>query len=230
MSNADRYKELSDDDDDENGQLSAADFQQLLSASTSVGDHFTFAAERSWLKTDDSTPSDEGSMASDLFKLNISNLKDGLGRVPFYLRQGLPKEMFIEEEITDMNCRASFFEGENERKPLAANQTNQNLLEILMSKTNEKVDSSPSTAKTGADEVVPKKVVEMSAADDELAGLLQMTEIHSPHASQKPTPTSTIRTSTKTNETKPASSNPTKAKANKTENIQDWLDDILNEN
>lgn len=205
--------------------MSAADFQQLLSASTSVGDHFTFAAERSWLKTDDSTPSDEGSMASDLFKLNITNLKDGLGRVPFYLRQGLPKEMFTEGEITDMNSGASFYEAENEQKPPTANQTNQN----LMSKTNEKVDSSQSASITRADVLVPKQAVEMSAADDELAGLLQMTEIHSPHASKKPTPTSSIQTSTKPTGTKPPSSNPTKAKVNKTENIQDWLDDILNE-
>lgn len=238
LNNADRYKELSDDDNDENGQMSAADFQQLLSASTSVGDHFTFAAERSWAQNDDLSASDEGSMATELFKLNISNLKDGLGRLPFYLRQGLNEALFTDEEITNMNYSASFFESDHTNVNHRANiverdQANQNLLNILKSKDEEFDRSSQKSDKN----VQQKKTVETTAAvDDELVGLLRITQIQSPQTSSKSIPASTSATATATatmtssnsTEVKPHS-NQSKSKSNKAEDIQDWLDDILNE-
>lgn len=237
-SNADRYKELpsDDDNDDENGQLTAADFQQLLTASKSIGDHFTFAAERSWLSNDDdanATTHDASSMASDLFKLNISNLKNGLDRIPFYIRQGLPIEIFTEQEITDMNYRANFFENgklNQNQSTLAKQQPNQNLLNILKSNSNsssnENVNSSNATAKVNTHSVGEK----LSEANIELDELLKDTRI-----SDTPIKMTSISSTIASNSipkapTKPSTvAKPSKTTPNKTEDIQDWLDDILNE-
>ncbi|XP_055302452.1 uncharacterized protein LOC129568497 [Sitodiplosis mosellana] len=232
VSNWDKYADLPDDDDD-NGQLSAADFEQLLSASKSIGDHFTFAAERSWLQNDGGNASDEGSVAADLFKLNISNLKNGIGRLPFYMRQGLPKEMFTDDEITSMNYRANYFENENSHKLSAGNEINQNLLNIL---TKENVKDTSSTNEKRKTDYSSKKIVNAPSKKVEVktptqkdipqssreAELIdQLTEI-------KLTPTVTTIPSKSNPINTPSSS--TKVKSNKTEDIQDWLDDILNEN
>lgn len=209
VNNWDRYAELSDDED--NGQMSAADFEQILSASKSIGDHFTFASERSWMQNDESNV--------DLFKLNVGNLKSGLGRLPFYIRHGLSQDIFSEGELADMDYRVNFFESRTE-KP-AKESINQNLLNLLTDTKKE-----------------PKK----PEANDPLEELLQKT---SSIAVSKPPPVAlspTIRkpaTASSPTIRKPApSSSPTIRKPvaaststnQKTENIQDWLDDILNEN
>lgn len=234
-SNADRYKELSDDDDDdENGQMSAADFQQLLSVPLSVGDHFTFAAERMWLQNDDMNTSEVGSMLTDLFKLNITKLQNGLGRVPFYSRQGLMNEMFTADEIADMNYRANFFEVENKIKPSIVNQSNQNLLNILMAKpkTHSCEDGGFGGKMDNKCDHLNKVVVTRvtNDDDDELAELLKMSEIQSPSSTSKlpAVPVREIPTNNKRTELNTHSDN-SKSKSNKTEDIQDWLDDILNE-
>lgn len=227
LSNVERYKELSDDDNDENGQMSAADFQQLLSASTSIGDHFTFAAERSWAQNDEFSASDEGSMAIELFKLNISNLKNGLGRLPFHLRQGLDVTLFTDEELV-LNDRASFFESDNPNVNHRTNereQPKQHSLNILKSKDKEQSDRS---TEKSAKQTSQKKAIEKTATvDDELAELLKISQIQSSQTSSKSKPAS-ISATTATSEIKPYS-NQSNTKSNKTEDIQDWLDDILNE-
>lgn len=213
--NWDKYAELPDDDDD-NGQMSAADFEQLLFASKSIGDHFTFAAERSWLENDDQNQSDDNSIAADLFKLNISNLTNGIGSLPFYLRQGLDKELFTEDEIRDMNKKVKYVENEAKQAlkiiPSSAN--------VPTSAKEEKKNSNAISESTKTIEVkLPtQENPTKTFADTELINKLTETKL---------TPTTMI----------PNASNPitsllsdtAKVKSNKTEDIQDWLDDILNE-
>lgn len=194
QSNSDRYKELPDVDDedseDENGQLSAADFQQLLSRPVSSGDHFTFAAERSWLQNPDEEKSDDGTMASNLFKLNIPNLNDGLTRLPFYLRHDFSTDLFTQEELNDMAERAE-----------------------------SRIESS-------------KKISNDLSIETELVKRLQQTNVQeaskstasSSNSAKIKTSTSAVPASNKTVTSKPA----TKAKVSDTEDIQAWLDDILN--
>ncbi|XP_031626789.1 uncharacterized protein LOC116343049 [Contarinia nasturtii] len=198
VSNWDRYADIRDDDDDDNGQLSAADFEQLLSASKSIGDHFTFSAERTWLQSVDANQTDENSMASDLFKLNISNLKNGISRLPFYKRQDLSQDIFTNEEITNLNHRAKFFDkNESNRKVSTDNQ-------LINNPT--------------------KKIVEKSPIESDLVHSLQKTEL-----SDKPMDTASLPTTSASSSVAPLPVKPPKIKSNKTEDIQDWLDDILNE-
>lgn len=247
-SNFDRYKELpnvdDDDDDDENGQLSAADFQQLLSRPASTGDHFTFSAERSWLQSADTDTSDDGSMVSNLFKLNILNLNDGLIRVPFYLRHDLPTDLFTEEELTDIHYRSTFFENEQmqQNQRLTTNEpVNQNLLACLKSNVGQEVAGKKlnTTVKTKMES--SKNVDVKSFAETELTELLQQTKVQEPSKNMASTsnvakismPASTTAAKApeprKTVQAKPTPDSSSKANIPKTEDIQDWLDDILNE-
>lgn len=248
VSNADRYKELSDadDDSDENGQLSAADFQQLLSQPTSTGDHFTFAAERSWLQSADTDTSNDDSMASNLFKLNISNLNDGLIRVPFYLRHDLPTDLFIEDELTDIHYRSKYFENEKiNQNPLPAT-TNQHLLDCFKSNTGQQVVVDKKAKPSVESKIEPLKNVDVQKfAETELVGLLQQTKVQEPTTNMASTATTSERSMsmvastsagktattpfTKTVQVKPTSHGLPKANVANTEDIQDWLDDILNE-
>lgn len=232
VNNWDKYADLPDDDP-ENGQLTAADFEQLLSASKSIGDHFTFAAERSWLQNDGGSQSDENSIAADLFKLNISNLKNGIGRLPFYVRQGLSEDMFTSDEITNMNYKVKYFGDVHSQKPTAANQMNQNLLNILTKDPNEKSSAGDNKATNDSLKTLvynnPTRKVDVkpltqhkpaqTLEDDELID--QLTEITL-------APTTVAAHTSKPIEPLPTTTST--AKSNKTEDIQDWLDDILNEN
>lgn len=228
-SNWDKYNELpDDDDDDDNGQLSAADFEQLLSASKSIGDHFTFAAEKSWLQSSEAENAvDESSMTTDLFKLNIANLKNGISHLPFYLRQDLPTQIFTMDEISDMDYRANFFDIENGKKPAAKNQANQNLLNLLTSDSNNSQLVGEKSVAPVVDNAVSRKPKNKSPTTrDDLDQFLKNTQINreqTPDTKSTPTPS-------KNNPIKPSVSDSTKVNnANNSEDIQDWLDDILNE-
>lgn len=200
VNNWDKYAELRDDDDD-NGQLSAADYEQLLTASKAIGDHFTFAAERSWLQSDQST--EEGSLAAELFKLNISNLETGLSRLPFYVRQDLPNEMFTNGELSDMDHRANFFEIDKSHKPPTESQMNQKILNILTSGAS-KLEN---TVENTIENKLPTPSIDTQIS--KLSLNAKSTASASPSGPIKPQEST---------------------KSNKTEDIQDWLDDILNEN
>lgn len=225
VNNWDKYAELRDDDDDDNGQLSAADFEQLLSASKSIGDHFTFAAERTWLQAVDNNqicPSEDNSMASDLFKLNMANLKNGISHIPFYKRLELSEDIFTNEEITNMNYRANFYE-KNKINPKIStdNPINQNILTNILKSNLEQVKNKSENSKKAID--VSKK----PPTDTELVKSLQNAQINDrPLVVKSPPTTSTLSNPLKLT----AMSNKTSTvQSNKTEDIQDWLDDILNE-
>lgn len=217
VNNWNKYAELPDNDDDDNGQLSAADFELLLSASKSIGDHFTFAAERSWFQNDSANASDESSMSADLFKLSISNLKNGIGQMPFYSRQGLPKEMFTEEEMKQMEQRAGSM----------ANPENQKLIDILKMSEDKTEQNVNSLVPCQDDVVISKRVTAKPLNEVKLIRSLQNTQIND-HLTKTTTSTPTPNTTNAPLQTPPIV--PSKMKSSKTEDIQDWLDDILNEN
>lgn len=206
VNNWSKYDDIPDHDDDDNAQLTAADYELLLAASKSIGDHFTFAAERSWLHSDAQT--EEGSLAGELFKLNISNLENGLNRLPFYVRQDLKEDIFTNEELRDIDYRASGA-GKAKQKPLKENKANQNVLS-----TGENVKSLETSANIKSrDDVKLPSVAEIAP---KLSGLTLNTKSMS-------LPSSSGAIQSKSN-------SPPTAPSNKTEDIQDWLDDILNEN
>lgn len=199
VNNWNRYDESTDEED--NAQMTAASFEKILSASKSVGDHFTFASERNWLQNEDSQMD-----ATDLFKLNVTNLKNGLGHLPFYIRQAIPKNVFNENELTDMDHRVNFFENDTKPKPSSINQNIVNILSDTKTSTN----TVPVAKKTSYMHDTIKETI----ASDSLEKLLQTTSIQS-----KPAKASVVA----------PKSNQTGTNKDKAEDIQDWLDDILNE-
>lgn len=190
INNWNRYDEPTDEED--NAQMSAASFEQILSASKSVGDHFTFASERNWLHNEDSQMD-----TTDLFKLNVTNLRNGLGRLPFYIRQAIPKNVFNEFELTDMDYRVNFFEKDTKPKPSSINQ---NITNILTDTKN-----STSTVKKKKSSCMHDTIKETIETDSIKSKPLAHASVAAPKSNQKGT------------------------KKEKPEDIQDWLDDILNE-
>lgn len=201
VNNWDRYNEPIDEED--NAQMSAASFEQILSASKSVGDHFTFASERNWLHHEDSQMD-----ATDLFKLNVTNLKNGLGRLPYYIRQAIPTNVFNELELTDMDYRVNFFENDTKPKPSSINQNIVNILTDTKTGTNIVKDVKKSSC-------MHDTIIKETIDSDSLEKLLQTTSIQTKPLSQA----SVVA---------PKSSQKV-TKKDKTEDIQDWLDDILND-
>lgn len=199
VNNWNRYDEPADEEN--NAQMSAASFEQILSASKCVGNHFTFASERNWLHNEDAKMD-----ATDLFKLNVTNLKNGLGRLPFYVRQGIPKSVFNEFELTDMDYRVNFFENDTIPKPSSINQ---NIVNILTN-TNS-INTVPDAKKS----ICMHDTIKQTIDSDSLVKLLQTTSIQSKPLAQA----SALA----------QKSNQKGTKKDKTEDIQDWLDDILNE-
>lgn len=196
INNWNRYDEPIDEDNN-NAQMLAATFEQILSASKSIGDHFTFASERNWLQNENSQID-----ATDLFKLNVTNLKNGLGRLPFYIRQAIPKNVFNETELTDMDYRVNFFENNIKTKPSSINQ---NIINII---------HNVSDAKKSCD--MHKTTIKETIKSDSIEKLFETTSMQSKpfnaHQSAMVSNATQIRTKTE-----------------KTEDIQDWLDNILNE-
>lgn len=105
VSNWDRYNEVPSDEGEADSL--ASDFEQILLAATSVGEHFTFADERKWLKELDDETSLESSTLRNIFQLNVQALRESVAKLPFYMRTNIPKEDFSHDEISDMDYQYS---------------------------------------------------------------------------------------------------------------------------
>lgn len=127
-SNWSKYDEISDEE--ENEQMKAADFGAILLAPKSIGTHFTLKSEKHWDQSnenDDSTAA--GTIFSKLFQLNLVTLKNGVGRLPFYMRNDCPKEIFTDHEIADMEHKVNYTGEQETARSLTT--YNQNILNIL---------------------------------------------------------------------------------------------------
>lgn len=103
---------VGDVDDDRNGQMSAADFGQLLRAPAAEGVHFRFNSEKSWDSAGDAAAGDlfggtgangaESDGGEQFFRMNISRLERILMERPFCERQQYDKAMFTVNELTRM--------------------------------------------------------------------------------------------------------------------------------
>lgn len=210
-SNWDKYAELSDDED--NTQLMAAKFDKILLAPKSIGEHFTFSSERAWEQAADADAEcNADSQSNDLFKLNMKNLKNGVGQLPFYLRNDLPLDLFIDDEITDMNFRAKYYENNEKQKTQSKSAGGPE----LMTKQLDAKESLQRNEENSHEEFIGVKTHSKGKANVSLAE--NITKLAESNASLT---LSTQSQATKTNE-KPMSSIESGA-------IQDWLDDILND-
>lgn len=204
-SNWDRYAELSDDED--NPQEMAADFEKILLAPKSIGEHFVFSSERAWENSVNSVAETNADFQpNDLFKLNLGNLKNGVGRLPFYLRNNLNLDLFSDDEITNMNFGANY-SGNNNKKQ-KAQTIGVSGLKSMAEKRNDRESVQRSDVQMDS---IDTPTMQSSVKLPESTIKLAESTLQLPSQSQAAKTIGKPETSTKTT------------------NIQDWLDDILNE-
>lgn len=197
-SNWERYNELPSDEDD--ADTLAADFEQILLAATSVGEHFTFADERKWLKELGDDTSIRGSTLRNIFQLNVQALKESVAKLPFHLRTNMSKEEFSHSEISDMDYQYT----------------------CLSAKLHSfgEITTSPATPAS-----LPKRDVYLATGNfvEQRATGVQQPTIPS-CGTEKP---NTAGAAVETQPTTAAKKSANTAK-HSLDDIQDWLDDILN--
>lgn len=205
--NWNKYEDLSEEDEGD-PQIMAAKFDEILLAPKSIGEHFTFASERGW---EQATEFGTDSLSHDLFTLNLNNLKNGVGRLPFYLRSDLPVDLFDDAEITDMNFRANYYV--TDEKQRIKTEKPSEIAEKLIEKNIQSLDERTpedsvitSTVKTSM--ILSKSITKLA---ESTASLTFGTPLKS-HS--QPLSSKVIVKSNSTNDS---------------ENIQEWLDDILND-
>lgn len=139
VKNWDKYdKEIIEID---NEQLNAADFEKLLAAPSSIGNHFFFNSEKNW-QTNSNQESDDNqitttSLAAKYFNLNIMELTNNLQRLPFYVRQNYSTDLFTKKEIDEMNRKAALCENSNAKTVYKVDETGSKMLDILSNRREE---------------------------------------------------------------------------------------------
>uniref|UniRef100_A0A182VRD2 Uncharacterized protein n=1 Tax=Anopheles minimus TaxID=112268 RepID=A0A182VRD2_9DIPT len=97
----------SSDSDTDDGQLQAADFEKLLELPPSSANHFLLTSEKRWLQPDTDLPGeDEQNCYSEYFRIDTKLLNASLGCIPFYERQGYDQGLFSPLELNLMRQKA----------------------------------------------------------------------------------------------------------------------------
>lgn len=225
--------------------MNAADFGAILLAPKSFGTHFTLKSEKHWTQPseNDEDVNAAGTIFPKLFQLNLTTLKNGVGHLPFYIRNGCPKELFTDQEITRMEQKVSYMGEKENTKPL--NTYSQNILSLLRSNDQEGVKKSivsEATLKKGeSTEGSSRLTTDLSAGSIRGVNSDLLDEIFDDLNISTNTPKTIVKTeqnpatskktdnvSKSTVEVKHESKSTVKSDK-KQEDIQDWLDDILNE-
>lgn len=245
QNNWSKYEEMSTEE--ENEQMTAADFGAMLSAPKSIGTHFTLNSEKHWLESNenDENPAAAGTIFAKRFQLNLATLKNGVGRLPFYVRNRCPKDLFTQDEIVDMDCRVSYMEAKENAVPL--DSRNQNILDILRdsgekqpraNKNSEPQKRERAQKTSGRTENQTLKsepdILESLFSDLDLDANESKHRTISDKEKQPSTSNDSDNIDRSSQGTRTAGSAVGKSpsspiKANKQGDIQDWLDDILNE-
>lgn len=222
-SNWSRYDESSEEE--ENAQLEAADFGKILSTPQSTGSYFTFASEKDWM--DDTSANN-----SSLFKLDMTLLKNGVGKLPFHMRQGLPKDLFTADEIVNMDRCVNYMENPEYLQKRAKNEFTQNLLDVLTDKNIQKsqIDGKRLLAHIKITNDVPDKLdksLKTLKLEDKKSSNKNSSESQS-KPKDPPILTAPVPPLANTSSSSQVKSSEN-VKNPKVDDIQDWLDDILNE-
>lgn len=202
-SNWSKYDELPDDEDNE--QMLAANFEEMLLGPKSVGGHFTFSSERHWNDLDAQQPS---SAHEDLFKMDLNLLKNGLSALPFDVRLGYDETLFDSDELADITIRAGCTDVHAPRQ-----KTQKAIEDVDLITEFERIDKLK--IDDDAPSVLNKHVPELRVGSNE-------SKASSSNASQKAMPPPPLPPTTKAS---PAKVN---IPAQSIDNIQGWLDDLLN--
>lgn len=222
-SNWSKYDELPEDEDNE--QMLAANFEEMLLGPKTIGSHFTFSSERHWdnLDVDHQFQQSHG-IHEQLFKLDLNLVKNGIGALPFDVRLGYPEAMFNDSELADITSRVGCFDRFVRKAEIAGRNDVDLISEFELidakSKMNASANVSDEESSKSAKERINlpyTKIVPSSGsvANDPTSTLL---------CSIKTTTVAGEKLATKLNVAKPAAA----IASQSIENIQGWLDDILN--
>lgn len=213
-SNWSKYDEIPDEENNE--QLLAANFDEMLLGPKVAGGHFTFAAEKHWDTMDAADSSlTTNSINDKLFKLDLNRLKSGIGSLPFDIRLGYPEDIFNAAEIGDMTHRVACYD----RFIKTSGKGHQNV--DLISEF-AKIDARSSS---GMSKAAVKPIVKKELDTGKSIGAVE-----NPPKTVAPCSSSSAKTQV---ENKPAlvgNKGPSTIAATpqSIDNIQGWLDDILN--
>uniref|UniRef100_A0A4Y0BGT3 Uncharacterized protein n=1 Tax=Anopheles funestus TaxID=62324 RepID=A0A4Y0BGT3_ANOFN len=95
------------DSDSDDGQLHAPDFEKLLELPPSSANHFLLSSEKRWLHPDTDLPGeDEQNRYSEYFRIDTKLLNASLGCIPFYERHGYDQGLFSTLELNLMRQKA----------------------------------------------------------------------------------------------------------------------------
>lgn len=221
-----------DDDDANNGQLSAADFGQLLSAPPAEGEHFRFSSERTW-DVDDSAATAADLFGAQYLQMNVTLIERLLLAVPFYERQGYDRNIFTGDELERMHVDARKYGQSTKTKTTArsslAEEEKADPTLLLKSKVEEPY------AKQTTELQLPSTEFHVSDGRriddvDELDELLSMNTLK--ESRKQPT----LATGTDTQTLVPAAASTIKKLSSTTpipvspaNDLQQWLDDILDD-
>lgn len=200
-------------EDEENEQMRAGDFHLMSQMPLSVGGHFKFSSEKQWEQAENEAFL-ENTEASEYFTLNLKLINVGLQSIPFYKRMDFSASMFTNEQLIGMEKSAEL-----------AEKTYQNVLKehidnprIQISSASRRTNSAKSQKSQASNAKKPA-----TEAPDELDELLNMTTDQMSKASVQSgrnTP-ATNAPSTPGNTVKPSGDNK--------DDIQQWLDNVLEE-
>uniref|UniRef100_U5ENR2 Putative apoptosis caspase activation inhibitor n=1 Tax=Corethrella appendiculata TaxID=1370023 RepID=U5ENR2_9DIPT len=185
--------------DDESDE-NAADFQHLVERTASTSGHFFFKSEKTWENDLNPDALNTRTQFTKYFTLDTKNLNESLKCIPFYERQNYPVNLFDKVEINQMNMKAEICRN-NYEKSLCKND---NLKPGKKKEEKPKKEIHLSTVEITSESCDKNSQItnELSQSIDE-----KLTLDEQPKASVNSSPDKTSKTAK--------------------EDMQDWLDNIL---
>lgn len=185
----------------------------LLLAPKSVGSHFVFSNEKSWnaVADEDATAVGDSSLGGHHFRLNLVEFERQMATIPFYIRQDYDASWFSATELADMERSATLAQrpdGTTSTASVSNIQIDANTSKLLALLKEERV--SPVVIPPSAEVAIDNTQLVRNV--DELDALLDL-DISEAVAIVP----------------LPAAMKPTIVSAAPANDIQQWLDDILDD-
>lgn len=197
-------------EDEENEQMRAGDFKLMSQLPSAMGGHFKFSSEKQWEQAENEEFLDN-TEASEYFTLNLNLLNKGLQTIPFYKRMDYSSSLFSKDQLKAMEQAAE-----------EAEKTYQNVLKEHIENPRIKVNSASRKSNSAKSQKSTTKA-KPPEANDELDELLNMTSDQMSKVSVKSgSTTPAVNPATPDKSIAPAA-------ADNKDDIQQWLDNVLEE-
>lgn len=207
------------------------DFQALAQQPSGLASHFQFSSEKYWGEREEQDPEEHPARkeCSKYFTMNVKLLNAGLQTIPFYKRMDYDKSMFSEFDIHRMDAEAEMAE---EKYKTVLKEQLKNPSRAQSAQSSKKSKSRPGTgAPPATPAAAPKPSQSTDEKDEALDELLNMTnKVSELEVKDEPTEaTAQDAKSTEAEAEKPPQDASNPGTVETKEDIQQWLDDILDE-